>query len=225
MFSLDIIEKQITIKYEKSRCKGEKYMKVMIEENLPYWLLGVLVLAVFYGIYYTKMLVQKRHGIQTNQIGRRKEAKLHTVERLMSIATVGVVIAQLISIARGWNHMPAGGRFTGFCLGMLGDFIFLAAVLQMQDSWRAGIPDKDKTALVTRGIYRFSRNPAFLGFDFMYLGVLLMYCNGLTLLFTVFAMVMLHLQILQEEKYLEGVFGTEYREYQKHVFRYLGRKL
>ena len=94
----------------------------------------------------------------------------------------------------------------------------------MKDSWRAGIPDKDKTALVTTGIYRCSRNPAFLGFDFMYVGVLLMYGNLLTLGFSVFAMVMLHLQILQEERYLVNAFGTPYQEYCRHVFRYLGRK-
>ncbi len=58
----------------------------------------------------------------------------------------------------------------------------------------------------------------------MYLGMLLMYCNLLTALFTAFAVVMLHLQILQEEKYLVGVFGVEYQEYRKHVFRYLGRR-
>nr|WP_325196398.1 methyltransferase [uncultured Oscillibacter sp.] len=44
--------------------------------------------------------------------------------------------------------------------------------------------------LVTDGIYRYSRNPAFLGFDLQYIGVLLMYCNLLTGMFTVFAMVM-----------------------------------
>lgn len=44
---------------------------------------------------------------------------------------------------------------------MLGDMIFLVSVLCMKDSWRAGIPDKDRTKLVTTGIYRYSRNPAF----------------------------------------------------------------
>ena len=54
----------------------------------------------------------------------------------------------------------------------------------MKDSWRAGIPEKDKTELVTGGIYAFCRNPAFLGFDLMYIGVLCMYCNILTGAFT-----------------------------------------
>ena len=94
----------------------------------------------------------------------------------------------------------------------------------MKDSWRAGIPSKDKTELVTTGIYRYSRNPAFLGFDFMYVGVLLMYGNLLTLGFSAFAMVMLHLQILQEERYLENTFGADYIAYKQQGFRYLGRK-
>ena len=199
-------------------------MKFSLEEHFPYVLLALLVLAMFYGIYFGKMLVQKQHGIRTHQIGRRKEKGLHTVETLMSIATLGAPVAQLLSIAFGWNWLPANARFTGFCIGMLGDAVFLLSVLCMKDSWRAGIPDKDKTELVTTGIYRYSRNPAFLGFDFMYIGVLLMYGNLLTLAFSVFAMVMLHLQILQEERYLENIFGVAYTAYKKQVFRYLGRK-
>ncbi len=198
-------------------------MQFPLEQMLSYRLLTLLVLVVFYGIYFIKMMIQKRHGICTQQIGRRKEADIHTVEILMSIATVGIVVAQLMSVGFGWNHMPASARFTGFCLGMLGDLIFLIAVMQMKDSWRAGIPDKDQTKLVTTGIYRYSRNPAFLGFDLMYLGVMLMYCNGLTVLFTVYAMVMLHLQIRQEEKYLSTVFGEDYQDYRRQVCRYLGR--
>lgn len=199
-------------------------MQYPLEDRLPYAALALLVLAFFYGVYFAKMLAQKHRGIQTRQIGRRKETNIHTVEMLMSVATLGAPIAQLTSIAFGWNHLPAGARFTGFCIGMVGDVVFLLSVLCMRDSWRAGIPDKDKTELVTDGIYRFSRNPAFLGFDLMYIGVLLIYGNLLTLGFSAFAIIMLHLQILQEERYLADTFGAPYQEYCRHVFRYLGRK-
>ena len=63
----------------------------------------------------------------------------------------------------------------------MGDVIFLLSVLCIKDSCRASIPDKDKTELVTIGIYRFSRTPAFLCFDLMYVGALLLYGNLLTL--------------------------------------------
>ena len=39
-----------------------------------------------------------------------------------------------------------------------------------------------------------------------------------------FAIIMLHMQILQEEHFLIDTFGEEYMEYKKHVFRYLGRR-
>ena len=194
------------------------------EEIFPCWAAALLVLAFFYGIYFIKALLQKRRGIRTRQIGTRKERGIHTVETLMSVATFCIVPVQLSSIAFRWSVLPAGARFTGFCIGMLGDVIFLISVLCMKDSWRAGIPEKDKTELVTDGIYSFSRNPAFLGFDFMYIGVALMYLNILTAAFTIFAIVMLHLQILQEEKYMESTFGESYLQYKKKVFRYLGRR-
>lgn len=199
-------------------------MKLPLEDSFTYRLPALLVLAVFYGIYLIKQWRQKRRNIRTMQIGRRKETEYHTVETLMGVATVGIIPAQLMSVVFDWSHLPANARFTGFCIGILGDLIFLLSVLCMKDSWRAGIPDKDRTELVTNGIYAFSRNPAFLGFDLQYIGVLLMYCNLLTGMFTVFAIVMLHLQILQEERYLTAEFGKEYLDYRHRVFRYLGRR-
>lgn len=200
-------------------------MKNSLETDLPYWLLAVIVLIIFYGIYFTKQLAQKRRGIQTRQIGRRKEKSIHTVEVFMGVATLCAPIVQLIAIIFSWNYMPANARFTGFLIAMLGNIVFLISILCMKDSWRAGIPEKDKTRLVTRGIYQYSRNPAFLGFDLQYIGVLFMYCNPLTVVCSVFAMSMLHLQILQEERYLAQEFGEDYLEYKSRVFRYLGRRV
>ena len=199
-------------------------MNLPLEEYIPYRLLALFVLAVFYGFYLVKQWRQKRRGIQTMQIGRGKDTQTHTVETLMGIATVGIIPAQLLSITFDWSHLPANARFTGFCVGMVGDLIFLISVLCMKDSWRAGIPANDKTELVTGGVYAYSRNPAFLGFDLQYIGVLLMFCNMLTGMFTVFAIVMLHLQILQEERYLTATFGAEYLKYHHQVLRYLGRR-
>ena len=58
----------------------------------------------------------------------------------------------------------------------------------------------------------------------MYVGALLLYGNLLTLGFSLFAMMMLHLQILQEERFLASTFSEPYREYCRRVFRYLGRR-
>lgn len=142
----------------------------------------------------------------------------------MSIATLAAPVVQLVSIICNWSWLTDSARFTGFLVGLIGDGIFLVAVITMKNSWRAGIPETDKTELVQNGIYRWSRNPAFLGFDLMYIGVGLMFCNPATICVSLFAIIMLHCQIIEEEKYLVGVFGQEYVEYKKQVFRYLGRK-
>ena len=39
-------------------------MKIPFEENKPYCLLTLTVLALFYGIYFSKILIQHRHGIK-----------------------------------------------------------------------------------------------------------------------------------------------------------------
>lgn len=55
-------------------------------------------------------------------------------------------------------------------------------------------------------------------------GVLLLFFNGMLLVFTLFAAVMLHLQILQEEAFLPAAFGQAYQDYHARTGRYLGWK-
>ncbi len=186
---------------------------------------AILILLVFYSVYIGKMLLQKKQGIQTDQIAKsKKRDKLFYTELLLKVATYSVVLAEVVSIFTVEPDLPMGILIIGVLLGIAGDIMFAVAVVTMRDSWRAGIAEKDKREMITSGIYKISRNPAFLGFDCVYLGILLLFFNWILLLFSVFAAVMLHLQILQEEKYLPAAFGEEYISYKKHVYRYLGRK-
>ena len=190
------------------------------------WKVGaIIVLAAFYSIYIGKMLLQKKKGIKTDQIARgRKKDKVYYTEFVMKIATYSVILAEVISILGDFSMLGISARITGIVLGGIGVIIFGTAVWTMRDSWRAGIAENDTREMVTDGIYKISRNPAFLGFDLVYTGIGLMFCNPLLILCSVFAGVMLHLQILQEERYLSGVFGKEYAAYCSQVCRYFGRK-
>lgn len=187
--------------------------------------IGVLLLLAFYAIYLGKLLAQKRRGIQTDQIAKgRQKDKIYYTELVMKLATYSVVAAEAASILLAPPRLPLGVRLAGAALALAGDVVFGAAVYTMRDSWRAGLARGDRTELVTAGIYRFSRNPAFLGFDLVYLGLLLMFFNGVLLAFSLFAALMLHLQILQEEAYLPTVFGEDYLRYKQTVCRYFGRR-
>lgn len=181
----------------------------------------LVIMAVFYIAYFTKMLLQRKKGIQTDQIGKgSKSRKILFVELLMKIATLGIVPVEVVSILgeyQLWNNVLCQ---IGAVISSLGVAVFILAMYTMHDSWRAGIPALDKTELVTNGIYRFSRNPAFLGFDLLYVGILLAFFNWVHLVAVIYAIVMLHLQILQEEVYLVSVFGDDYLAYKKRTGRY-----
>ena len=188
-------------------------------------LISIASLIVFYGCYYVKMLQQKKQGIQTDQIGKGKAGFVKFVEVTMKVAAVLVFAAGLVSIFIGTSLSPAAVRAMGAVMGVAGTVVFIAAVRTMRDSWRAGVSKTDKTELVTSGIYQISRNPAFLGFDFLYIGTLLMFFNWILCILTVFAVIMYHLQIVNvEEEFLLATFGNEYLQYKKKVCRYIGRK-
>lgn len=102
--------------------------------------------------------------------------------------------------------------------------VFALATITMKNSWRVGIPE-EKTALITNGIYKWSRNPAFVGFDLLYLSMCLLFYNIPLLVVSVWAAVMLHLQILQEENHMKKMAGEEYITYMKHTSRYFGKKI
>lgn len=193
-------------------------------EDLPLRIAALLLLAVFYAAYFAKLLLQKRKGVKTDQIGRgKKPKKTLVIERLMKLATYAVVPAELLCILWNAGIRRNALRWGGIAVAAVGVVIFVLAIKTMRESWRAGISVTDKTELVTVGIYRFSRNPAFFGFDLLYLGLLLAFFHPAHLAFVLFAAVMLHLQILQEERFLTDTFGEPYLRYRKTVLRYFGR--
>lgn len=195
-----------------------------VKEILPmksYQTAALVILILFYIAYFTKMILQAKKGIKTDQMAKGgKPRKLLIIETLLKMATYCIIPVEIVSILNDLRAWKSPASRIGIIIAALGVMIFIVAMTTMRDSWRAGIPEKDKTALVTNGIYRFSRNPAFLGFDFMYLGILTSFFNYLHLLFAAFAVVMLHLQILQEEKFLTAAFGEPYLEYKRRTGRY-----
>ncbi len=192
---------------------------------MEFKLISIATLVAFYGCYFMKMLRQKKQGIQTDQIGKDKVGFVKYVEVTMKIAAVLVFAAELISIFIGTSHRLTVIRVMGAVMSVVGTIVFMIAVRAMRDSWRAGVSKTDKTELVTNGIYQISRNPAFLGFDLLYIGILLMFFNWTLCILTAFSVIMYHLQIVNvEEDFLLATFGNEYLEYTKKVRRYIGRK-
>ena len=191
---------------------------------MTYQIIAILILITFYAFYFAKIIIQKRASIKTNQMGiGNKPKKVLVIERVMSVATVLTCIIGVLSIILVKRYPMAEIRIAGIIIGVIAVFFFALATITMKNSWRVGIPE-EKTTLITNGIYKWSRNPAFVGFDLLYLSVCLMFFNIPLAFVSVWAVVMLHLQILQEEEHMHRMFGEEYEEYRKHTLRYLGRR-
>lgn len=185
--------------------------------------IGIIILGIFYLAYFGKMLGQRKRGIQTNQLGVGEKAKrTRYIEGILRIITTLIVIVIIVSTYLNTSFTRnMGVRYLGILLIGIGTVVFITAMLTMRDSWRAGIPQGEKLQIITKGIYRFSRNPAFLGFDLTYIGATIAFGNVVLLLFSIVAIVMMHLQIIEEERYMETTFGGEYLTYKNRVGRYL----
>ena len=81
---------------------------------------------------------------------------------------------------------------------------------------------KPTTAIVRTGPYRVSRNPIYLAFSLLQLGIAI-WVNSLWLMATlVGAVAVIHYVVIpREEEYLERKFGAEYLEYKRTVRRWL----
>lgn len=187
-------------------------------------LTAILILTAFYAFYLARLIIQKKQQIRTNQMGRgNKPAKVLWVERITALATALTLLASIGSIFFANSQTSVVILAIGILAGLLAVAIFAAATLTLNQNWRVGIPE-EKTQLVTHGIYRISRNPAFVGFDLLHLSMCLLLPNLPLILLSLWTAVMLHLQILQEETHLRRTFGEAYETYCQRTRRYLGRK-
>jgi protein-S-isoprenylcysteine O-methyltransferase Ste14 len=82
-------------------------------------------------------------------------------------------------------------------------------------------PWKPSTALVTSGIYRYTRNPMYLGMALVYTALSLFSDSLIALAGLPVALAAMHYGVIaREERYLEGKFGEIYQQYKRQVRRW-----
>ncbi|MCL2150568.1 MAG: isoprenylcysteine carboxylmethyltransferase family protein [Dehalococcoidia bacterium] len=191
-----------------------------------YKTIALLLLSAFYISYFAKMLMLKKQNIQGNILGKgQKPQGSVNIEVALRFTTFLIAPIQFSSVI--WDKaiwsLPMFPTMCedGLILMFFGVVVFLLAIITMRNNWRAGYSYEQDTQLVTSGVYKFSRNPAFVGFDLLYIGCALAFPNIINATITLAAVVLLHLQILGEEKFLAGKFGTAYLNYKTKVRRYI----
>ena len=119
-------------------------------------------------------------------------------------------------------EVPAAIRLAGFGLVVIGFLLGVGALFQFRKA-RASFNSNDPTKLlVTTGVYRFTRNPIYLGFLLMVIGLPLnMNSYWGVVVSPLFITTINKLVIEREEEYLEKKFSKEFTEYKVRVRRWL----
>ena len=80
----------------------------------------------------------------------------------------------------------------------------------------------DATALVTEGMYRYSRNPMYLGLLLLTIASTIWFGTWFGIIINILFIFLINfLQIIPEEEALLEIFGEEYEEYKKNVRRWI----
>jgi protein-S-isoprenylcysteine O-methyltransferase Ste14 len=128
---------------------------------------------------------------------------------------VGLAVDRLMP-----TRLPSWSRPAGLVLCVAGVAVNAAAVRAR------GEEDLERPSqLIDRGPYAWSRNPMYLGWSMMHLGLALTLRSPGTAATWPAAVTLVHREILAEERQLADRFGTDFATYAATVPRYLDRRV
>lgn len=186
---------------------------------------------IFLGLWKIKQLKQKKKtGINPNVMASSTSSIQKYMNQLIHILSVyAVIIIVLHSV-----NLQIGSLFRridsinfllfdiiGFVIGLIGLSFCLHAQIKMGISWRVGIDEKVKTDLVTTGLYKYIRNPTYLGLFILNMGVWLIWPTWTIFLMNIIFVVVLDIQVRYEEDYLLLIHGIKYKDYKESTKRYI----
>lgn len=145
---------------------------------------------------------------------------------LFAVAVVGSGLAPVAEIAGLVAPWTGAGTSLGYALGIgltiIGIVGTLWAQLAMGASWRVGVDHGARTDLVSRGPFRFVRNPIFTWMTFASAGLVLLTPNVVAIASFMTLLVALEVQVRAvEEPYLLRTHGDAYRRYAAATGRFV----
>jgi len=200
--------------------------KTMQKEVYLFLFLMVYFFLVFFIRSY---LLWKRTGINPLTFNKFDDAHGYNGKVFTFISLLELVVVCVYAFKNEWyqyllpfwylehNYL----KYIGWGLLALSLMLVWIAQSQMANSWRIGIDEKNKTELVTNGLFTISRNPIFLGIMIANIGLMLIIPNAFTLLIISLSTVSINTQIRLEEAFLRNTHGENYASYCRKTRRWL----
>jgi protein-S-isoprenylcysteine O-methyltransferase Ste14 len=194
----------------------------------------IFVLFLFIGymaIWSVKRRLQKKAtGIDPEVIGSSNSPVQQFFNVSTKVLTVYIILL-IVMHALGIQYFSMFSRFSplerpvidvlGFILGITGLSFCCYAQIVMGNSWRVGIDVNGHTDLITSGLYRYIRNPTYLGLFILCIGVWVIWPTWSIALFGLIFYVLLEFQVRCEEEFLAKIHNEQYQEFFKRTKRYI----
>jgi protein-S-isoprenylcysteine O-methyltransferase Ste14 len=136
---------------------------------------------------------------------------------------VAIVIGAVLERVWRWR-LPTGrwGMVLGTLLIVAAIALFAWALREFTRAETSPRPHEPTRAIVASGPFRFTRNPIYISFTLVQLGIALLARSGWILALVLPVLLFIRVGVIaREERYLERKFGDEYVRYKRGVRRWI----
>jgi len=188
-------------------------------------ILIILLTLIYLGAFITRNLIVKADTKQ------RIRASDFLLKSSIIFTTLCFLMTIISTNSERWYQLMGAIVFLRYpIISYMGLFLFALSIImgwsfsaQLKNSWRVGIHENQKTALIQNGIYAYIRNPYFLSYFIMFFSLFLVRPSYVLFVLLLAASTIFHCMVIREEIHLLNLHGKEYIKYKKKTGRYIPR--
>jgi len=183
-------------------------MSLVPEFELGLWNAWILVIPIVI-ISFSDM-----RATASRESGKAGDFKLTRKENRLTYAVFLPMVVSWVYAVFLPLQLGTVWLYSGLIICLFGMIFTSVAILNFATS------PKDK--VITKGLYRFTRNPTYIGIILMQIGLGIACSSWLYLLLTVALIILLNANLSAEERYCLYRFGDDYRKYKNITPRWIG---
>ena len=200
-----------------------------MNQLIIYFLLVYFILFFGLSVIWRNYIVEKKTGLNVFKLNQKSGPEAITGIYFKCLPVLSILVFVVFALFPN-VYLLLGPikiltyaliQYSGMGIMLVALVWVVTAQSQMGASWRIGIDHEQKTEFVQRGLFKYSRNPIFVGVIIMAFGYFLLLPNPITLTILVLDIALIQVQVAMEEEHLTQQHQRQYTEYCQQVRRWL----